>query len=71
MGIKKRIAHLERTNPDSTYRLFVKEVGAPGRDADGWLPGDEEAAAVAEAQGNPVTIISISERKASEANLGN
>lgn len=53
------------------HRIFVKEPGAPGRDPDGWLPGEKKAADEAAARGDFLTIINVTERKSEASNLVN
>ena len=65
MGINERLNRLEQTQAKATagdgYHIFINIPGEPGRDAEGWRPGEKEAAAEATARGDRVTIINLTE----------
>ena len=61
MGINERLNRLEQYQPKAGdgYHIFINIPGEPGRDAEGWRPGDKETAAEATARGDRVTIINV------------
>ena len=74
MGINERLTKLEQRQAEAIagdgYHIFINIPGTPGRDAEGWRPGEKETAAAATARGDRVTIINVTERKQEGAPRG-